>query len=226
MAAAASRSMELPGTFAIASVGSPDSRARRSAASVSEVSPDCEMTSTDGLRGLAVARVPHSLAYSTSTARPQRSSRRISAARPAWRLEPLATISTSPRGLSHCAMPAKASSLSLSRLCRDRAFGQWLPAARISHEAWHEEIGQGETRSLCSLQRQRPWSILPACRLRWTLQQGAVYKETIPSRWWDCTTAPCPILAPAGAPADRSSSVGWLLAQGWGGTNPPHPMSP
>ncbi len=115
IAALASRSIALPGTLAMASVCSPRSRAWRRAASVSEVSPDCEMTSTEGCRGLAVPRQPHSLAYSTSTASPHRSSNRISAARPAWRLDPLAAINTSPRGLSHCAMGANASGRALDR---------------------------------------------------------------------------------------------------------------
>src|ERR1017187_8946525 len=92
--AVASRAMVESSTLVIAKVAWPARLALHSAASVSAVSPDWEMTITAASVRDFSERSQYSLAYSTSTAMPLRPSISSSANRPAWRLEPLAAITS------------------------------------------------------------------------------------------------------------------------------------
>ncbi len=99
-------------TLVMANVGCPRRTASRNAASVSAVSPDCEITTTAGFRFVFVDLQQYSLAYSTSTDSPAKSSSQISAASPACRLDPLAAITMSLCSRSNPPAGAKTSSRS------------------------------------------------------------------------------------------------------------------
>ena len=129
-------------TLVMARVFWPRSRASRRAASVSEVSPDCEITSTLGWRTSALAFEPrqlYSLAYSTSTARPHKSSSRISPARPLWRLEPEAAIRISPSGMAQSASRSATSGRKEAPLeIEGECVLEGLRAARRFRAAFHD----------------------------------------------------------------------------------------